>query len=137
MNLTRTLSALVLGAALLSGCGGGVVPFTGSERVVGADGEARWEEIAGGAVLVELEMTNLPPPNRVGNGLMTYVVWFIPAGGQATRVGALEYDADDREGHMTATNVSKQFQVLVTAESSASVSSPGDNTIARFSIDAR
>jgi hypothetical protein len=137
MTLTRILCAAMLGLCLLSGCGGGTVNFTGNQRAIGADGEARWEEIAGGAILVELEMEHLPPPSRLGSGLTTYVVWFAPTGSQPSRAGTLEYDEDDRTGRMSATNATKQFQVIVSAERNLEAVSPGDYTIARFNIDAR
>ncbi|MBC7174542.1 MAG: hypothetical protein H5U40_19005 [Polyangiaceae bacterium] len=137
MNLTHILRAAVLGLFLLGGCGGGTVQFTGSQRVVGADGEARWKEIAGGAILVEVEMTNLPPPSRLGQGLTTYVVWFAPANRPASVAGTLEYDEDDREGKMSATNETKTFEVIVSAERNAQVSVPSEQVVARFRVDAR
>jgi hypothetical protein len=137
MTLTRLLSATVLGLCLLSGCGGGTVNFTGNDRAIGADGEARWEEIAGGAILVELEMKHLPPPARISGGLTTYVVWFAPTGSQPTRSGTLEYDEGDRTGRMSATNATKQFQVIVSAERNLQAVSPGDYVVARFNVDAR
>jgi hypothetical protein len=137
MTLTRLLSAAVLGLCLLSGCGGGTVNFTGNQRVVGADGEARWEEIAGGAILVELKMEHLPPPGRIASGLTTYVVWFAPSGSTPSRAGTLEYDEGDRTGRMSATNATKQFQVIVSAERNLQIASPSDYVVARFDIDAR
>ncbi len=137
MNLSRILSASLLGLCLLGGCGGGTVPFTGMAQFISADGEARWEEIAGGAILVEIEMENLPPPNRVAQGFTTYVVWFAPTGRTPVVATTLEYDEDDRTGFATATNATKTFDILITAERNAQATVPSQHNVARFRIDAR
>jgi hypothetical protein len=138
MNLSRILSASLVGLCLvLGGCGGGMVPFTGMQQFVSADGEAKWEEIAGGAILVEIEMTNLPPPGRIAQGYTTYVVWFAPTGRNPVVASTLEYDEEDRTGSTSATNATKTFDVLITAERNAQVSMPSQYNVARFRVDAR
>ncbi len=137
MNLNRLLSASLLGLCLLAGCGGGTVPFTGMQQFMTADGEARWEEISGGAILVEIEMTNLPPPGRVAQGYTTYLVWFAPTGRTPSVATPLEFDEDDRTGRGTATNPTKTFDVLITAERNAQATVPSQYNVARFRVDAR
>lgn len=136
MNLKRLLIASVLGLALLGGCGGGTVNFTGMQQFITADGEARWKEISGGAILVEIEMTNLPPPGRVAPGYTTYLVWFAPAGRTPVVATTLAFDEDDRTGEASATNPTKKFDVLITAEKNAQATVPSQYNVARFQVNA-
>lgn len=74
--------------------------------------------------LVTLEVEHLPPPTNLDPSLTTYVVWIRPrAGGDVLNVGQLEM-TPDRTGELQAATPHANFDVLLTAESSATVRQP-------------
>jgi len=128
-RLQPYLAPLIL-ATLLSACGGTAeFPLVGSSRAPGADGTVQIEQIEGGNRLVTIGVTNLLPPARLGRGLTTYVVWF-DGNNQTLKAGTLQYDDDNREGHMMATTPMASFTVKITAERNANVGSPSDVVVA-------
>lgn len=129
--------ALALVAAFVfSGCSGtNEYAIVGTARAAGADGTVTVEEIEGGNKLVNIEMAHLPPPERLGDGLKFYTVWFVPEGKQPIMAGKLEYDKDDRTGTMMATSpVEGGFVVRVSAESEPSPASPSDVIVAQRDV---
>lgn len=77
--------------------------------------------------LIELEVKNLPPPSRVAPDTKSYVVFY--RGDQDkpwTRVGALQYDEDDRTGKFEGTVPAKQFDLEVSAEEEVDGASPSN-----------
>ena len=121
---------------VIAGCGGpSEYAVTGTERAAGADGTVMVERIEGGNYLVTLDLEHLPPPDRLGSGLTTYVVWFVPENAQATMAGRLEYDADERTGQMRATTPLTNFDVTITAERADAVGSPGEVVVMRRRVE--
>jgi len=117
------------------GCGGpSEYAMTGTERSAGTDGMITVEELEGGNRLVQIELAHLPPPNRLGEGLTTYVVWFTAADQAAQKASMLAYDADDRAGRATATTPLSRFTVTVSAERNGNVGSPSDIIVARRQV---
>lgn len=134
-ELRRAAAATVLLTGAL-GCGGpSGLAVVGTARAPGADGTVQVEEIEGGNSLVTLSMTNLVPPSRLGDDLRTYVVWFQD-GGRPVKAGTLEYDEDTRAGSMMATTPLSEFTLKITAESAATVTSPGDVVVAERRVSA-
>lgn len=125
--LTATLMSLVA-------CGSNEYVVTGSERAAGADGTITVEELEGGNVLVNVAFENLPPPDRLGQGLTTYIVWFKPEGAAASMAGALAYDADNRTGSMQATSPHAKLEVIVTAEKGTNATSPSEFMVAKRAV---
>ncbi|MDH5491965.1 MAG: hypothetical protein OEY14_08420 [Myxococcales bacterium] len=123
---------IVLAFGLLSACGGPTVyAVTGSARAPGADGTITLEDL-GGNRLATVELNNLPPPDRLGNGLTTYIVWFQEQNGSPTKAGSLQYDPDERSGQMQATTPSNnRMTIIVTAERNANAQTPSDVIILR------
>jgi hypothetical protein len=121
--------AIVVGA-LVSGCGPTEYVVTGTDRAAGADGLITLEDIEGGNHLVNLEIQHLPPPDRLGSGYNTYVVWFY-GNGDPRVASVLDYDAEDRSGRATATTPDGAFEIVVTAENTRSPNSPSDVVVAR------
>ena len=76
-------------------------------------------------------------PGRIAQGYTTYVVWFAPTGRTPVVATTLEFDEDDRTGNATATNATKTFDVLITAERNAQATVPSQYNVARFRVDAR
>jgi hypothetical protein len=85
--------------------------------------------------MVQLNVKNLAPPDQVAPGATTYVVWFAPTqqGAAAQNMGALMLDTD-LCGTLTAQTSFVDFDVLVTAESSASVPQPTGKEIMRAQV---
>lgn len=125
------LAATVLG---LVACGSNEYVVTGSERAAGADGTITVEELDGGNVLVNVAFENLPPPDRIGQGLTTYIVWFKVEGQQPSMAGALAYDADNRTGSMQATSPHSKLEVIVTAEKAGNATSPSEFVVAKRAV---
>lgn len=135
--LRFALLTLVFAAA----CGGphryAVVGSDGSER----DGTVTIERIEGGQSLVTVALDELSPPDRMGDGLSSYVVWFIGrdrAGrAQVVRGGELDYDAERRQGLMHATTPLQAFELKITAERGPSVTSPSDAVVGTLRVPTR
>lgn len=135
--MMRTPSYLVFAVLLMTlfACGGsGEYIFVGGPRAVGLDGVAQVETVEGGNQLVSLRLQHLPPPDRMGENLSAYVVWFVADDRPTTRAGVLEYDADTREGALTATTPFRQFNILITAEAQGDVPQPSDVIIAQRAV---
>ncbi len=129
------LAALLLCAPVLGACGPTTLMLTGTDRVAGADGELIIEDISGGNKLVTIELEHVPPPGRLGDGLTTYIMWFVPSGQAPAMASVLEFDEDDRIAIGTATTPAAEFEVLVTAEQDRTVAAPSDVVIARRSVE--
>jgi hypothetical protein len=139
----RIHTATAIGALLVSlfmgvltaGCGGpSEFAMTGTERSAGTDGLVTVEELEGGNHMVTLELAHLPPPNRLGEGLTTYVVWFTAPEQAAQKASLLAYDEDDRTGRATATTPLSRFTVSVTAERNGNSGTPSDIVVARRQV---
>lgn len=132
--IARTLAAVAV-TATLAACGGtSEYVIVGTARAAGTDGTITVEEIEGGNHLVTIALQHLPPPERLGEGLTTYVVWIVPAEGQATKAGKLDYDPETREGRVMATTPEESFTVKVTAEEGPDVAEPGEVVVAQKQI---
>lgn len=131
------VAGLALGASvLLFGCGGpSEFAVVGTARAAGADGTIKVEKQDGGNSKVTVQMQHLPPPDRLGDGLKTYVVWFDAPDQPSVKAGGLGYDADKREGNMMATTPLAKFTVKVTAEKSINVSTPSEVVVAKRAVN--
>ena len=132
--VASSIAWFVLGTALLSCSGSKEYVIVGTARAPGADGTVVVEETEGGNQLVTLVLRHLPPPERLGEGLQLYVVWFIPEGGQPIKAGKLAYDPDKREGRLVATSPESSFVLRVTAEQDPAVAEPGEQVVAEQQI---
>lgn len=109
-----------------TGCAGpSKYQVVGSTRAPDADGRITVQKVEGGNAMVTLDLDHLAPPSRMEDGATTYVVWFQKQGQTPSRVGQLAYDIGRRTGTMRATTTDRQFGVLVTAERSGVVPTPG------------
>jgi hypothetical protein len=128
-------ATLALGAL---GCGGGTRSYNvvGTQRDPGAEGTIQVERIEGGNHLVTASLQHMTPPERLGNGLTTYVMWFRDQRGQSTKASLLEYDPGDRSGRATATTPLNRFRLIVTAERNGRVAEPSENVIFNQRISA-
>jgi len=137
--MLRTIASLLLIASLslLGACGGPTeYALVGSARAAGSDGTVKIEADEYGNYELEIEIEHLPPPDRLGDGLVAYVVWVVPAGHAAERAGVLAYDEDDRTGHFRTHTNHRDFTLRITAERSPTASNPGDVTVTTRRIQA-
>ena len=127
--------APVLLLMMLTACGGSSeYVFVGGPRAVGLDGVAQVETVEGDNQLVSLRLRHLPPPERMGENLTAYVVWFVADDHPTTRAGVLQYDEETREGALTATTPLTRFNILITAEAQGDVPQPSDVVIAQRAV---
>jgi len=129
------LAVLLVATALA--CGGSLqVAVHGQDRAAGADGTIDVERQDTGNYVVNIQVSNLLPPARFGDGLTTYAVWFQAPDQQPQRVGVLAYDEDDRAGQMMATTSLTNFEVIITGEAAADAVSPSEHIVFRATIAA-
>ena len=134
---TDTKTLFAVGAIALAGCGGPTYHVAGSDLALGADAVITVDEIDGGNIEVTVDVTNLTPPERLGSGLTSYVVWFRRPGADTHKAGAIEYDPDERRGQMRATFTDRRFDVSVTAERNRNAIEPSRFVVVeqRVSVD--
>ncbi len=133
--MLQNILKLALFALLLVGCGGpSEYIVTGTERAAGTDGLVTVETIEGNR-MVTVEMEHLPPASRISESATLYVVWIKPQGGTPSMAGRLEYDDDERSGTMRATTPHTEFELLITAETDATATSPSDIVVARQRVE--
>lgn len=123
-----SFGALALGTA---GCGGGSWAYNvvGTQRDPGAEGTVQVERIEGGNRLVTVSLRHMTPPDRLGSGLTTFIMWFRDPQGRSTKASGLEYDPGSRTARATATTPLTRFQVIVTAERDRNTAEPSENVI--------
>lgn len=114
-HLTPWLAFAAL--CLAVGCGGAqTYQVVGTERDPGADGTIQVEHIEGGNHLVTVSFRHVTPPERLGQNLRRFVLWFRNPQGQDTMASRLAYDPESRTARATATTPLNRFVVIVTAE---------------------
>ncbi len=134
LSSSLLLTVLVFAPALV-GCGGTrSYVVTGSDRTVGTDAELEVKK-DGANFAITLDVENLPPPGRVSDGAEVYSVWLRPEGQATLLLGQLNYDEDDREGHLETTTPHESFEILVTAEQTAQAASPSEMVVIRQRVD--
>ncbi|HYO94478.1 MAG TPA: hypothetical protein VER33_08190 [Polyangiaceae bacterium] len=124
------LSAVV--ALLAAGCGGPLkYTVASSNAAPGADAEIV-ADVREDQKVTQLEVSaeNLPPPARISEGSEAYAVWYRKdVNAQWTRIGNLEYDADDREGKLVGSVPELAFDVEITAEPQGDPASPSSHVV--------
>ncbi|HEY6878142.1 MAG TPA: hypothetical protein VI299_08980 [Polyangiales bacterium] len=126
MPVRRWMSCFAL-AASLYGCMQAAQTYAlnaGSASATGVTGQVSVERIEGGQKLVVLQLSQLPPPERIAPGLREYVVWLQDPRGGEVNVGTLDYDRARQSGNLLATTDLVTFTVRVTGERDANTSQP-------------
>lgn len=84
---------------------------------------------------VEVKVRHLAPPSRVAPGATTYVVWALPPGDQPPQnLGALRVDSD-LTGKLETVTALRNFQVIVTAEPTATVTEPSGGELLSANVE--
>ncbi|MDW8363462.1 MAG: hypothetical protein RMK74_13765, partial [Myxococcales bacterium] len=104
LRLAPSPTAWALVLTLAAGCGGAAeYAVVGTARSPGTDGTVRVESLEGGNQLVTISLTNVVPPDRLGQGITQYVAWFIGNNQPPVLAGRLAFDPDARTATLTAT----------------------------------
>jgi hypothetical protein len=86
---------------------------------------------------VKVEVEHLAPPQEIARGASVYIVWAKPRSQEPPQnLGALTV-GDDRKGKLETKTPLKQFDVVVTPESSATAAEPTGDPVMRASVNAR
>lgn len=125
------LALFIALSALGTGCGGGSWAYNvvGTPRDPGAEGTIQVERIEGGNRLVTCTLRHMTPPERLGQGLTAFIVWFRDPQGRSTKASVLQYDPGSRTARATATTPLGRFRVIVTAERNGEVAEPSENVV--------
>ena len=117
-------------ALVLAACTSQVRRMEGSSRVPGALGMVRLEETKNKNTAVTLQVEHLAPPEKLAQGLSTYVVWAQPTVGDARpyNLGALRV-GKDLKGDLDTVVPYRTFNLFITAEPTASVTNPSGDTL--------
>ena len=107
--------------------GGARVPSTAGLLTVDADE---------GSSELELTMEFLPAPQTLSHKLTHYVAWILPTQGDPVRLGALHYVARERTASLSAKGIGVPYTVVVTAESSATPSTPSAHVVSETAVSA-
>jgi hypothetical protein len=131
------LRLAALAALLLTGLacgGGGRFVVLGTARAPSTSGIIEVDDLDGGNTLVTVHLEHLHPPDRLADGLQSYVVWFQGPGGSPIRAGELRYDSEARTGDLAETAPFTHLVVSVTAETDAEATQPSDYVVASHEI---
>jgi hypothetical protein len=119
-------------AALCVACGGPLEYVTPSSgNVAGADAKIKAHVNAKQKqTQLDVAVTNLPPPERVEASSQHYVAWYRrDATVVWTRVAALSYEPDSREGQLVGSVPEAKFELEITAEPVADAASPSPQVV--------
>ena len=131
----RRWSALLLAGALAvasAACGAPEqrYPLVSAHPGQPVSGSVQVERIEGGERLVVVELSKLPPPERLASGLRTFAVWLQEEGSAPVLAGTLRYDREQQSGNLMATTPSKAFTLRVTGERQSKPDSPSEMLVA-------
>jgi hypothetical protein len=119
-HATQTYALLLHRDAAPSGQAGRA-DKAGTENMLGS---LSVERIQSGQRVVVLQLTQLPPPERIAPGLREFVVWLEDARGAEVNLGTLHYDRAHHSGNLLATTELSAFTVRVTGERDARTVAP-------------
>lgn len=107
----------------------------GSQKVPAASGQVTIKQENEQNRVVEVSVEHLAQPGKAFPGASDYVVWLLPTsrGGNPENLGVLQLDSD-LKGHLQAHTPYRSFQVVITAEPRANVTSPSDNRVLTASV---
>lgn len=139
MRNLLSIAVLSLGSLFAAtGCGGPIrLAARGTAQAPGVDAAITVAEPQGGARVIQVVLTNLLPPNRLGSDLTRYVVWLVPQGQPAVLGAFVTYDADERRGNAQLSAAYPEFEVVVSAEAATPTMTPSEHVVVRQGFPAR
>lgn len=79
---------------------------------------------------LNVEIVNLPPPDRVDQTATQYVAWYRKDSGEVwSRIAVLAYEADTREATLATAVPATNFELEITAEPGPDVGSPSPTVV--------
>lgn len=130
MNLARTF--VIASLMALAACGGPLkYQVPGSQLSPGSDAKITAAvDDSHGKTEIEVEATNLTPPDRLLPDGNSYVVWTRKDDkAQWSRVGALELSDENRKGKGKFTTPETAFDLIISVEKDATAASPSGKTV--------
>ena len=104
--------------------GGKTFPMTTSSQVPAASGTVKVQkDKTNGDLKLDIKVKHLARPSNLTPPAEFYIVWIQPKDGSAVKQGAIGVN-NHLDGEFKVETVSKNFQVLITAEQSKNVTSP-------------
>jgi hypothetical protein len=128
----RLVAIVVIALTTLAACGPTKYLVQSTPLATGADADILAEaEKDQNFVRLNIKAHNLPPPDRIKEGLTHFVVWQRENNDKTwVRVAALQYDDGAREGTLAEATVALlKFDLLITAEGAPDVDVPSENVI--------
>jgi len=108
-------------------------PLTADKSVPAAKGQVDVGRDKNGNTKVELEVEHLAAPENLTPPRSAYVVWFQERGGEPVNQGSLK-PGKNLKGEFKSVTQLKSFDVIVTAESDATVKMPAGSEVMRASV---
>jgi len=103
------------------------VDLNGTELMPQAIGEAKIEAKTG-ATTIQISVTGMTPPSKLGAEFLTYVAWIVTPDGRTGNTGELIIDKNG-EGKLSATTPAQTFCLIVTAEPYFAVRLPSEMVV--------
>lgn len=129
IRTTLSVLAAVISTVLFACAGGQTSKLHAASGTPAAIGEVKTAEGDNGNTKVTVEVEHLAPPQNVERGASVYVVWAKPHSQDAPQnLGALRID-EERKGKLETKTPLKRFDVLVTPETSPTVSLPAGEPV--------
>ncbi len=127
-NFSSSVCLVMLAVA----CGGPLkyqVPSTA--RAPGADAKIVADTASNqGQTQLDIDVSNLPPPDRVSPNAKAYVAWYRKGSDAIwSRIGGLQYDEGDREGTLKGSVPEIAFDLAISAEPSEAPASPSADVV--------
>jgi len=131
------VAGALTGALALGGCSSMTKEQTWSmnttDRIPSAEGKVKVKAEKDGNTRVKVEVAHLAQPSSVFEQAQIYVVWLKPETGPAQNVGVLQV-GKDLKGELQTQTAFKDFRVMVTAEESSNVTTPGPHRVMNTQI---
>ncbi len=128
-------------AVMLAACGSGKAFYAhGTSTSVGVDALIEIEQQSEDVHVVNVDLMNLPPPERHDPNMRNFVVWvtpsartgdsFLPAANYAPqRMGRLAYNPDERRGTLSCTTPNEAVFIQVTVEDTPNPAAPSQMVV--------
>ncbi|AKF10896.1 hypothetical protein [Sandaracinus amylolyticus] len=132
----RTLLIAITCALTAAACGTTPTEMhaEGTQRVPAAKAEID-VEMEGTHRDVDVQVSDLPEPQSLGEDFSRYGVWMIPSGGAPQFVGFLRYQSDIEYGELETRAPLDPVEIVVTAERGEIGTEPSDVVVLRRRID--
>ncbi|WP_207493468.1 hypothetical protein [Aridibaculum aurantiacum] len=130
---TTTLSCLLIALLVSFSSCSRKIAFATSTVVPAAEGRVTVKRDANKNHTIEVNVTNLAPPNKLTPSRNVYVVWLQNAQNQTLNIGQLKSSSglfsSTLKGSLRTVSVSKPTRVYITAEDNADVQVPGPQVV--------